>query len=65
MIRFSQELEAEYHTERRTLEDMKNLGATNLIIEATAQRLQEIEKELKTEYMYSRKRRNERKEKRS
>ena len=44
---------------------MKNLGATNLIIEATAQRLQEIEKELKTEYMYSRKRRNERKEKRS
>ena len=59
------ELEAEYHTERRTLEDMKTLGATNLIIEATAQRLQEIEKELKTEYMYSRKRRNERKEKRS
>ena len=51
------ELEAKLNTQRKTVEDLKSLGATESIIQAESQQLQEIEKELKNEFQ--RKRRNE------
>jgi hypothetical protein len=51
------ELEAKLNTQRKTVEDLKSLGATESIIQSESQQLQEIEKELKNEFQ--RKRRNE------